>query len=258
MVCAFGGLLLVHADTPTDRAWSILKDGVRDKSAEKRAQAVSALGLIAKDRRAIDMAEQALDDPKSDVRAAAVGALGELNSKASLPKIKALLPRSDAKTVVAIAAVLKMLDDPEGYEIYYEILTGARKAGGGILSGLKDRASLEKMGIEEAIGFVPFGGIGLGAYNYFKQNDTSGVSAAAAAALAADRDPKSEKALVNAVFGGKEIVQVAALRALAKRGDPSVVPTIQPAMFSERALVSYTAAATVAHLSTATAPSRKH
>jgi HEAT repeat protein len=106
------------------------------------------------------------------------------------------------------------------------------------------------MGLEEAFGFVPFGGVGIGAYDYFKRNDTSNVNAAAATALAQDRDPATEKALVQASFGGKEIVQAAALRALAMRGDPAVINEIEPAMYSDKSLISYTAAATIVHLTT--------
>ena len=40
---------------------------------------------------------------------------------------------------MAIAAVLKKSYDPEGYEIYYEILTGKRKGSGSILDGIKDK-----------------------------------------------------------------------------------------------------------------------
>jgi HEAT repeat protein len=248
-ILLFGCRLLPSAES-TNKAWNILQAGAHDKSVEKRAQAVSALGLIAADATAVETAEHALQDSKSDVRRAAVTALGDMGSKASLPKIRVLLEHADAKTVVPIAAVLKKFDDPKGYEIYYEILTGERKAGGGIFDGLKDRKSLEKMGVEEALGVIPFGGIGIGAYDYFKQNDSSNVNAAAATAIAQDRDPASEKALVRASFGGKEIVQVSALRALAKHGDPAVVKDIEPAMYSGKSLISYTAAAAVVHLTT--------
>jgi HEAT repeat protein len=173
-----------------------------------------------------------------------------MNSKASLPKIKALISHSDAKTVVAIAAVLKKFKDPEGYEIYYQLLTGKRKGGGSIYDGIKDRKSLEKMGVETAIGFAPFGGAATGAYDYFKQNGSSHseLSVTAVSALADDPDPVAEKALVQASFGGKEVVQVTALRALAKRGDPTVVKDIEPAMCSDKSMISYTAAATILHL----------
>ncbi len=245
---------LLTAQQSTRKAWTILDSGVHDSSAAKRAQAVSTLGLIVRDPKAAETAERALEDSNSDVQKAAIAALGEMGSRASLPKIKALLRRSDARNLVAIAAALKKLNDPLGYEIYYEILTGRRKTGGSIFAGLENRKTLEKMGFEEAVGFIPFGGIGLGAYDYIKQNTgSSDVDAAAATALALDPDPATEKALVQASFGGKEIVQLAALRALAKRGDPTGAKQIEPAMYSGNSLVSYTAAAVVVQLSSLSA-----
>jgi len=246
--CFFFLLRLGLAADTNASAWKILKAGTEDKSSVKRGQALTALGLLINDSSAREAAERALSDPSSDVRIAAVTALGNMNAKASIPKIKNILNATDGKTVVAIAAVLRKFDDPEGFEIYYEILTGERKTGGGILSGIKDKKSLEKMGFQEAIGFIPFGGVGLGAYNYFKQNDSSSVDVAAAVALADDPDPASEKALVKASFAAKEVVQVAALRALARRGDPKVASEIAPAMYSDHPIISYTAAATVIRL----------
>ena len=91
---------------------------------DKRAQAVLALGLITGDKRAIEAAEKALADPDPDVCSAAVTALADMDSKASLLKIKALIDHSNAKVIVAIAAALTKFKDPEGYELYYEVLTG--------------------------------------------------------------------------------------------------------------------------------------
>ena len=234
-----------------DAAWSILQTGLHEKNADRRAQATSCLDLLPAEPRALSTAESALDDPSETVRVAAINALGEMNARASLPKIKALAQGTDGKTLVAIAAVLKKFNDPEGNEIYYEILTGSRKAGGGILSGIKDRKNLERMGIEEAIGFVPFGGVGLGAYYYFRQNASasSAVLALAALALANDPDSTSEKALIQASFNDPDPVKVAALRALAKRGNAAVIDEIAPGMYSDKPIVSYTAAAAVLRLS---------
>jgi HEAT repeat protein len=237
----------LRGETSREHAWKLLKNGIGDKDAEKRAQAVSALGLIRGNRESIRLAENALADSSKEVREAAVTALGELDARSSRMKIKALLGGADAHTVITIAAVLRKFNDPEGYEIYYEILTGRRKGNGGILEGIKDKKSLEKMGFEEALGFVPYAGIGLGAYNYFKSNNASAVEATAATQLASDPDPDAKKALLDAVFSGKEVVRVAALRALAKRGDPAVVPDIAHQMW-DKPQVSYTAAAAVVHL----------
>lgn len=233
-----------------DKAWTVLQTGLHDKKADKRAQSVSALGVMQGNRRAIDAAEQALEDPDSNVRVAAVTALGVMNSKSSIPKLKALVDQANAETVVAIAAVLTKFKDPEGYGIYYQIVTGKRKGGGSILDGIKDRKALEKIGVRTAIGFVPFSGIGTGAYDYFKQYSTSQAAlyVTSVTALAEDPDPVAERALIDSSFSDTELVQVAALRALAKRGNPRVVNNIEGEMDDEKSLVSYTAAATVLHL----------
>ena len=231
-------------------AWEVLDAGLHDKSPDKRARAVTALGLMARDKKGIQEAENALNDKDPKVVRAAIGALGEMDSAASLPRIKPLISQPDGKTVLAAAAFLKKFRDPDGYEIYYEVLTGKRKDGGSIFDGLKDKKGIEVMGVEAAIGVLPFGGIGTGAYEYVMQNGSShaDASVAAAEAIAEDRDPLAKKALVQAVLMGKKPVQLAALRALAKRGDPSVVEEIRPALHSGQPLISYTAAAAVLHL----------
>ena len=214
--------------------------------------AVTALGLMPRDKKAADAAEHALQDTDGNVRRAGIGALAEMNSRASLPKIKALIDKADGKTIVAIAAALKKLNDPEAYDIYYQILTGKRKGGGSIFDGIKDKKALETIGVEAAIGFIPFSGVGTGAYNYLKQNSSAraNLNVVAVDALADEpgRDPAVDKALVQAAFDEKALVQIAAFHALAKRGDPAVISDLEPAMDSAKPLVSYTAAATILHL----------
>jgi HEAT repeat protein len=233
-----------------DEAWGILDAGLQDKNVDKRAEALAALGVAAGDARALKTLEECLHDPKPEIRTAAVAALGDMNAKSSLPKIKALLSDSDVKTTLAIAAVLKRFGDPEGFEIYNEVVTGERKDGQKLTDGIKNRKRLEKMGAETAVGLLPFGGVATGAYDYISLNSASAanVYVIAVNALAEDPDPQVKKALVQAAFGGKVPVRVAALRAFAKRGDLTVVKDIEPAMHSDKALVSYTAAAAILHL----------
>jgi HEAT repeat protein len=217
---------------------------------DRRAEAIAALGIAAGDNRALKTLEECLQDPKPEIRAVAIAALGDMNAKSSLPKIKALLSDSDAKTALVIAAVLKKFGDPEGFEIYYELLTGQRKDGQNMTDGIKDKKGLEKMGAKAAIGVLPFGGVATGAYDYMSGNSKSAanVYVSAVNALEVDPDPQVEKALVQAAFGGKEPVRVAALRALARRGDATVVDDIEPAMHSDKTAVSYTTAAAILHL----------
>jgi HEAT repeat protein len=236
----------------TTKAWTILDAGLHEQKAEKRSLAVAALGVMAHDKKATAAAQHALEDTDSNVRIAGIGALAQMNARASLPEIKALVDKADGKTLVAIAAALKKFNDPEAYDIYYQILTGKRKGGGSIFDGIKDKKSLETIGLETAIGFIPFGGVGTGAYSYFKQNGSArtNLNVIAVNTLAAEpgRDSAVDKALVQAAFDDKEIVQVAAFQALAKRGNPAVIPELEPAMYSAKPLISYTAAATILHL----------
>jgi HEAT repeat protein len=67
--------------------------------------------------------------------------------------------------------------------------------------------------------------------------------------LARDPDPATTKALAEATGDKSWIVQVAALEALAKRGDPSALPTVQKYMSDEKGAIKFTAAAAVIHLS---------
>jgi HEAT repeat protein len=242
--------LFAKEQSAATKAWNILETGLHDKKVDKRVQALSVLGLMPRDPKAIKTAEDALHDPNPNICRAAIAALGEMHSKTSLPKIKALISHADAKTAVAIAAVLIKFKDPEGYKIYYQLLMGTRKGGGSLLDGIKDKKAVETMGVEAAIGFLPGGGEVTGAYGYFKHNGSaqSNLAVTAVSALADDRDPAAETPLLQAAVRGKEPVQLAALHALAKRGDPTVVLDIEPLMGSDKAVIRYTAAATFLHL----------
>jgi HEAT repeat protein len=66
--------------------------------------------------------------------------------------------------------------------------------------------------------------------------------------LARDPDPATTKALTEATGDNSWIVQVAALEALAKRGDPSVLPTVQRYVSDEKSAIRFTAAAAVIRL----------
>src|SRR6266853_6579967 len=77
--------------TPTERAWLILQQGLAHKRAAKRANAVRALRLLPNNSTARDMAENALADQNPSVRAAAARALGAMGALSSVPKLKAAL-----------------------------------------------------------------------------------------------------------------------------------------------------------------------
>ena len=66
-----------------------------------RTNGIRALGLLRDNARARELAENALKDPKPEVRTAAATALGQMHAKESIPKLEAAL--SDIKIPVVMA-----------------------------------------------------------------------------------------------------------------------------------------------------------
>jgi HEAT repeat protein len=238
---------------PLDGAWQLLETGVKSDKVSERAIAIRALGLVHNNARAIRLAETGVDDGKPEVRAAAADALGRIGSKKSIPTLKKMLDDKDPKVVLSAAQALIELKDDEGYEVYYEILTGERKAGGGLMASeeamFKDPKQLLGLGFHEGLGFIPFGGISWEAYKTITKNDTSPLRAAAARKLAQDPDPAATKALITAAGDKNWLVRAAALEALALRGDSAGLKTAALYLYDERAEVKYTAAGAVIRLS---------
>jgi hypothetical protein len=91
-----------------------------------RATAVSVLGLMPHDTRAVKLAEKALKDDKAEVRAAAAAALGGMNSRRSISNLRMALDDSDP-LVVRSRPRARLAARQSAYEVYYEVLNGERK-----------------------------------------------------------------------------------------------------------------------------------
>jgi HEAT repeat protein len=237
---------------PKERAWQILDTACTGDKTSGRAMAIRVLGLMPHDAKALKLAEEALNDDKAEVRSAAAAALGDMKAKASTPKLRQALDDNDPSVALAAAHSLELMHDDSAYEVYYEVLTGERRASRGLIASetsiLKDRKKMAQLGFEEGIGFIPFAGIGWEAIKRITKDDSSPVRAAAAKVLAKDPDPAATKALAEAAGDESWLVRAAALEALAKRGDPSALDPVEQSMSDEKEVVRYTAAAAVLRL----------
>jgi HEAT repeat protein len=245
--------LPAFAQCKRDEAWDILRANLNEKSAERRAQAIRVLGLLPGDPRALKDAQDGAKDSAPEVRAAAAVTLGELHSRQSVPLLREMLNDDDPAVVIAAASALIVFQDPDAYEVYYEILTGERKTGKGLISKqmttLKNPRKMAQMGMEEGIGFIPYAGIGLAAFKELRTDDGSPIRVAAAKMLIKDSDLGSGHALVTAISDKNWAVRSAALEALSQRGDSQFLASIEPAMEDSNLAVRCTAAAAVIHLS---------
>jgi HEAT repeat protein len=253
IVVLFASVALLQAQTPSEKAWSILRDGAADKSSEKRAKAMNALGLLTDNKKAREMAEIGLLDEKPEVRAAAASALGQQGSAVSIPKLKNALKDSQTEVVFAAANALFLLKDPAAYEVYYAVLLGEKKSGEGLMESqmkmLKDPKALSKLGLEAGIGFIPFGGVSYGVFKVVTRDDTSPVRAAAAQKLVSDPDSKSGQALAKTAADPKWLVRAAVANAIAKRDDPALLSAVIPLLDDDNDTVKDVAAAAVIRLS---------
>jgi hypothetical protein len=257
---ARGARAQTRMPTPQEKAWGILTEGMEGKNTGERSTAVRVLGLLPGDAEAAELAEDALGDEKAEVRAAAATALGQMGSQRSVAKLEEALNDKETSVVLAAASSLVLLKDKRGYEVYYAVLTGQRKTGQGLVAEqmktLKDPKKMAEFGFEEGLGFVPFAGMGYTAFKMLTKDDASPVRAAAAKMLTNDPDPASGEALGDACSDKSWRVRVAALDAIARRGDPKLLREAEGAMSDGKAAVRYTAAAAVIRL-TAVAEMRK-
>jgi HEAT repeats len=163
-----------------------------------------------------------------------------------------VLNDSEPSVVLGAANSLLLLQDDAGYDAYYEVLTGERRAGKGLiqeqLDTLKNKKKIAQMGFEEAIGFIPYAGAGYEIIKTVTKKGSSQVRAAAAKRLAHDPNPDVAGALVTATTDKNWAVRAAALEAIAQRGDRSLAPKITAALDDGKDAVRSTAAACIAHL----------
>jgi HEAT repeat protein len=241
-----------------DRAWEILHAGLAFEGTEKRVKAITALGLMKGNVEAENLATDALKDSKGDVRAAAATALGTMQAKRAKPALEAALDDNEPVVVLAAANSLLLLKDTNfAYDVYYGVLTGTMRTDNGVVKEqikgqmkiLHDKKKIAELGLEQGVGFIPYGGIGYGMVKTLVKNDNSPVRAAAAKKLAHDPDPITAKALVDATQDKNWLVRVAALEAIAERGDRSLIPKVAPSLDDDKDDVRYTGAACVARLS---------
>ena len=138
LTAAFFSLLLfsalTRAETSKKEAWQILETAIQADDPGDRATAIRVLGLLPGETKAAELAGKGLDDPKSQVRAAAAAALGQMRASAFIPSLKKALYDKEVSVALAAAHALNQMHIDSAYELYYAILTGGRKGDEGLIA----------------------------------------------------------------------------------------------------------------------------
>jgi HEAT repeat protein len=82
------------------RAWQVLEEGVADKKVVNRLALFSAMGDLGPNLKGVRLSERGLNDKDPDVRAAAATSLGEMKSRAAIPKLRIALADKPPRSVL--------------------------------------------------------------------------------------------------------------------------------------------------------------
>ncbi len=241
------------SETPQDKSWGILEDGLSEHKTSKRAAAVQALGYLQGNARAIELAEKALADKKPEVRAAAATALGRIGTRSSLVLLKIVMTDKENRVAFAAADAVISLGDSDGYDPFYMALTGERKSSDGWIPEKKrlilNPWAMFALGYGAGLGYIPYAGYGTMLWREVSKDYVSPVHIAAMKRLANDTDARIGAALVKQTSDRHPAVRAAALAAIATHGDPGLIPAITAHLTDKKAEVRYMAAAGVLRLS---------
>ena len=206
-----------------DNPYDTLKAGLEDGNPAKRIAAVLALGVARPQPKPVAMVEGMLTDKDSGTRAAACSTLGDMKSRASIPKLREALDDKAGEVIFAAGKALYTMGDPQGREILIEVLVGDQAPKSGIVSSslrdarlkLHDPKAMLLLGVNESAGLLgPFGVSVPIAEMLMKDNQASGKTAAALL-LATDHTEATRKAIEEAFDDKNWTVRVAALRSAA-------------------------------------------
>lgn len=248
----------LRAQTPAGIAWDILEKGHTSRRAKERIIAVRALGQLPGNSRAVELAEELIVDREPDVRAAAALTLGQLNSVRSIPLLREALKDKNIHVDFAASNALLSLGDSSGYAIYYEVLIGKRKSGEGPVEEqkrlIKDPKAMTLMMLGTAAGFAPYAGYGWAMFQVISKDYAGPVRVEAVQKLTKDADAQTEAALIKAASNKNWKLRVAALEALAQRGEPRLADTLASRLSDKNQAVRCAAAAGFIRLSGARQP----
>jgi len=105
-------------------AWRCLREGLSNKDADHRIQAVYALGTLGV--QSVPRIESELEDKDSLVRQAAAKTLGDMQASQSIPSLQAALDDQSAPVSFAAAQALWRMGDKSGTSILVQVLAGDR------------------------------------------------------------------------------------------------------------------------------------
>ncbi len=247
------------ADSPSD-AWALLMQGVASGKFRDRSDAVSALTILDRDRKAIAVISDALSDKEETIRVLAATSLGEMKAHSAIPKLKQAMDQDKSPQVsFAAAQALWKMGDRSGRNVFFDVLDGERKVKPGLIKSkmhearmqMHDPKALALIGVNEASGAFlgPFS-MGVSVVEEYAKNNGTSIQALCAQLLALDDSRDTVEELTYALGDKNWTVRAASARSLAKLNVRSALPQLKDMMVEDKSQPArFTASAAVIRLS---------
>jgi HEAT repeat protein len=237
-------------------AWKTLKVGVADHRASRRQSTLVALSTVGPMDKAIRLVFSAVQDKDPAVRETAVTALGEMHSMRAIPALKQSLEDDSGAVRFAAAKALWQLGDHSGRSLIEQVLSKQGTSSDGMLKqGLTDaNKKLHSPGDLARLGLTEASGVFLGPFSYgvvvaeeLAKDKGAPARAISASLLASDHDPKSIRALEDAVQDDNAGVRTAAAKAIGSHPCKQLLPDLQ-FLLDDKDEVKYMAAASIVRI----------
>jgi len=237
-------------------AWTYLREGVNNKDADHRIEAVYALGTLDTPE-SIPLIEARLQDKDSLVRQAAAKTLGDIHASQSIPDLRMALDDKSAAVSFTAAEALWQLGDQSGTSILAQVLAGDRGVSPGLIHSewhdmheqLHNPTSLAEFGAVQAAGaFLGPDGFGVAALEELAKDKTAGGRALSASLLSSGSDPGDRVLLEEALKDKSWLVRAAAAEALGQVGNEADVEKLSAMMDKGHPAERYEAAAAIVRL----------
>ena len=250
---------LHKVETPAERAWRILTEGVNAKKFTDRIIALKALADLGPNAKGVQLVSAVLKDKDPDVRAQGAATLGEMKSRTAIPALRKALDDEAPQVSFAAAKSLWQLGDNAGRRVLLDVLQGDKGTKDGFVAShkrqakrqLEDKKSLVAMGAEKGAGeFLP-GPLGMGV-GLAKQEFSAGTDPArvACADLLSRRPDKATMLALKAALMDRDwSVRAAAALALGRMGRPGTQQWLEFALDDSKPAVRDAAAVGILRMS---------
>ena len=241
-------------------AWKRITEATSSGRVRERAGALQALASAGDRPEAVRILENAMEDPRPEIRKAAAYALGQMQAHAAIPRLRQALDDQAPAVRVAAARALWVMHDFSGSDLLIRIVerrapaeeAKLRQEWHEALHRVDNPSGVFLLALQQGIGFLPGPSfLAIPLFRELTKDKAAPGRATAATLLGQEHAEAAVEALELALVDPEPVVRAAAAVALGKSGRPEEIVQIGPLLHDHKPAVRIAAAVAIARLSPA-------